>query len=449
MAAYFERLEVLSMLESLRASYDHHRRDIIGLIILAACVIFLFFPMMERYSTTGDFPQHNELAQNLLANPAEFFRNTPHFLYHVFTAALYPLFGDMKLAGVWVMVICNIISSWIIYWQLRKATDFLGSFWLIVLSILITLCLDLIMPINIFTPENLYFGYFAPNVYHNPTVILVKPFALLLFFLTLRLFDHEKPLSRWWIIPFAVLTLLSLVAKPSFMIAFLPTLGLICLFYLFNRFGDTLSLLRNPLNILRGFLGIDEGLPLLMQRRFINWPVLMAGMVLPTFLGIYIQTQTWTSSGGIGIEPFRLFIEWGIQYEPNAPKLLMWKLLMSCAFPLAVYLLYWSEASRRFSFNLAWRFFAVSAAYAYLFVDYTDIDAGDFSWSAQLAIAILYSVAAIFLLQISVREGQKTRWQWISLAVCVIIFVLHMVAGLHWYNMHMRQDMMELIYGWW
>jgi hypothetical protein len=437
------------MLESLRASFDYHRRDILSLVFLTILTIIIFMPIMQRYSTTGDFPQHNQLALDFLANPAEFFRNTPHFLYHILTAALYLLLGDVNLAGIWLMLFCYIAQAWIIYWQLRKASGFLGSTILIFLCLDVVLILNLIMPINIFTPENLYFGYFAPNVYHNPTVNIVKPFALLIFFISLQIFNQEKPLSRWWIIPLAILTALSLFAKPSFMIAFLPTLGLLCIFLLFQHFKDALRLLLKPLNIIRGFLGMDENLPLLLQRRFVNWPVLFGGIVLPTFLMIYIQTLTWTSGGGIGFEPLRLFNEWAIQYEVNAPNYLLWKLLMSCAFPLVVYLLHLPGALRSLEFNLAWLFFFVGTAYIYLLVDYTDVDAGDFGWSIQLGSYILYIVAASFLLEISLKEEKRSPIYWLRLGVCLIIFALHFVAGLHWYNLHMRQDILELIYIWW
>jgi hypothetical protein len=451
MADYFDSLEVLSMLESLRASFYQHRRDIISVIALTIFGVLIFLPMMQRFSSTGDYPQHNQLALDLLANPTEFLRNTPHFLYHIATAAVYLLLGDISLAGAWVMVLCYIIVMWLIYWQLRCASEFLGSFWLILLTIGITLSLALFMPINIFTPENLYFGYFAPNVYHNPTIIIMKPFALLLFFLSLRLFGQEKPLSRWWIIPFALLSFLSMIAKPSFIIAFVPALGLLCCFFLLYRFRDTLSLLLNPMNILWGFLGIENSkeLPVLMRRSFINWPVLLGGIVLPSLLVLYIQTLTWTSSGGIGIEPFRVIFEWTLHYEKNADQLLFFKLIMSCAFPLLVYVLYLRHSYRNLGFNLAWLLFAVSVSYAYLFIDYSGIAAGDFGWSAQIAVFILHAVAAVFLLQVTLKECQKTSLDWLTLGLCLVVFSLHLISGIHWYNLHLHRSMEDLLYIWW
>jgi hypothetical protein len=96
--------------------------------------------------------------------------------------------------------------------------------------------------------------------------------------------------------------------------------------------------------------------------------------------------------------------------------------------------------------------FIVSAVYAYLLVDYTVIAAGDFGWSAQIAALILYIVAVLFLFQhyqqILIGETLNLL-QWFILLFCFVIFVLHVISGIHWYQLHMTQIMHDLIYTWW
>jgi hypothetical protein len=447
---------LLSMLESVRASLYQHRRDIISLVVLEVLALIIFLPMMLRWIPIGDYPAHNGLALDFINNPAEFLSNVPHFLYHLLTAFIYWLMGssDMGLAGAWTMLLCYIAVLWLLYWQFRQAMSESHSFFASLIAIFFAVSILLLTPISFFTPKNLYFGYFTANVYHNPTINLVKPFTILIFFLSVQLFGREKSLSRWWILPFALLTFLSLIAKPSFMLAFVPSLGLICLFFLLRDWRESFKLLLRPLDILRGFFGIGKQaeLPRVLQSSFINWPVLLAGIVLPTFAVLYYQTLTWTSSGGIGIEPFRLFNEWSIQYDENANKLLAFKFIMSSAFPLVVYLLHLPRTWRDFSFNLGWVFYFVSLAYAYLLVDYTDIDAGDWSWSAQLGIFMLYVVATIFLLQQYSKQLQTSglkSYQWLTLTLCILIFGLHLIAGIHWYRLQMTEDVLVLIYQWW
>jgi len=414
-------------------------------IILMIIGFVIFEPMMMRWRTMGDYTTHNEIALNVVNDTGEFFRNTPHFLYHVATALIFVTIPNMDIAtaGAWVMILCYLALIGIIYWLIRRSSDLPPSIPVLLISGIFTISLVLIMPIDIFTPENLYFGYFAPNVYHNPTVNIMKPFSVLLFFMALQLFHRKEALNTWWIISFALVTFLSLVAKPSFIMAFVPSLGLFTAAFILWRLIQGLQEKQSFMTIFKRIL----------DREYINWPVLMLGIVIPAFAILYYQSQTWTSSGGIGIDPFRVFREWAIvQYDQNADKHIFFKFIMSSAFPLAVYFLHIKQAYRNRTFNLAWLMFLVSAAYAYLLVDYTVIAAGDFGWSAQIAALILYIVATLFLIkeyrQVLTGEALKPV-QWLILTLCLSIFVLHIISGIHWYQLHMTQDMSDLIYIWW
>src|SRR5688572_13111853 len=75
------------MLEALRALIHSHRRDALTLLLLLVIGSGLFAPMMHHWRLMGDYTVHNNLAYGLTENGGEFFRNTPHFLYHVLTAA--------------------------------------------------------------------------------------------------------------------------------------------------------------------------------------------------------------------------------------------------------------------------------------------------------------------------------------------------------------------------
>jgi hypothetical protein len=406
--------------------------------------IAIFHPMMMRWRTMGDYTTHNDVALLAVNSTSEFFRNTPHFLYHIATALIFILIPDIDIAtaGAWVMILSYLALIGIIYWQIRSIGNLPPTIPVLLTCAVFVMSLMLLMPINIFTAENLYFGYFAPHAYHNPTVNIMKPFSVLLFFMSLNLF-HQKEVLKWqWIFPFALLTFLSLVAKPSFIMVFVPTLGLITVASILWRIVQGLQARQSIMDILGGVL----------QRQYINWPVLILGIVIPSFAILAYQSMTWTSSGGIGIDPFRVFFEWTLHYDKNADKQILFKFIMSSAFPLAVYLLHLNKSYRNFMFNLVWVMFLLSAAYAYLLVDYTVIAAGDFGWSAQIAALILYIVATLFLFkqyaQIFVEARFKPR-QWGILILCLALFGLHVVSGIHWYRLHMTQEMLDLIYIWW
>lgn len=446
------------MWETFRATVYHNRRDSVMLVLLVIAGIVIFQPMMLRWQTMGDYPVHNDLVLELLENPSDFFKNTPHFLYHLAAGILYLVtpINDVNVAAAWLMTLCQLTLMIIIYYLLRAkinhAPSLISSLALAVLSA----CLVIIMPINFFTPENLYFGYFAPIVYHNPTVIIMKPFSVLLFFMSLLLFLNDKPLSRWWIIPFTLLTFLSLVAKPSFILAFVPSLGLLTAFLILRRITEVGDIIRKPMTLVHAFfyqnLDNADDLPIVLRPRYINWSVLIGGIVLPAFLILAYQAMTWTSSGGIGIAPFRVLFEWTLHYDDNADQMLAYKFLMSCAFPLIVYILHLRKTAKNLMFNLAWILYIVSAAYLYLLVDYTIIAAGDFGWSSQIAALILFIVATVFMVQHYSEwliEQHLQSIQWSILLLCLGIFVLHVVAGVHWYRLHFNQPMSDLIYIWW
>lgn len=446
------------MLENLRATLYHNRRDVIMFSLLMLVGILVFRPIMTRWQIMGDYTTHNQLALNLLDNPSDFFHNTPHFLYHVATAIVYKTIpnAEINTAAAWVMILCYLAVIGLIYWQLRTKSHLPATVLITIITGLLALSLAIIMPINFFTPENLYFGYLVPHVYHNPTVNIMKPFSILLFFMTLQLFFNPKPLSPWWIIPFALVTFLSLVAKPSFIIAFVPTLGIITLILMLRQLQDIPAIIRQPISIIRAFISKNQEttntVPRMLSPTYINWAVLIGGIVLPTFAVLAYQTLTWTSSGGIGIDPFRVLFEWTLHYEENADKQLLYKFIMSCTFPLAVYLFHIQKTSRNFMLNLSWLFFFVSASYLYLFVDYTVIAAGDFGWSVQIASLILFITTTIFMLKTygeKLLTGQLTLATWSILILCSAIFTLHLIAGVHWYRLHMSQYMEELLYTWW
>lgn len=446
------------MLETLRATLDYNRRDIVMIILLAGLCVVLFLPLMERWQVMGDYTTHNQLSIEALNDTSELIQKTPHFLYHITVATTLQLTPaqTIETAGAWVMTASFAMIAILIYIILRQQVTLPSSPVVIGAMGVLALALTIMMPINFFTPENLYFGYFASRVYHNPTITFMTPFALVIFFFTQRLFLNQQSISPWMMIPLAMLTLLSAIAKPSFVIAYVPALGIFTAVLIAKRFADIPIIIRNPKLIWDALTTADdeqtEALPLVLRSSYIKWAVLLVGLVLPTFAILYYQTTTWENSSGIAIDPFRVIFEWTLHYEENADQNLLFKFVMSTAFPLVVYGLHIRKAYKNILLNTSWLLLGVSAIYYYFFVELGIIADGNFGWSIQIAVFILYITSTIFLLQ-QYREllngAGGARSQWAVLLVCVGIFALHIIAGGHWYNLHTTQYMEELIYIWW
>ena len=86
------------------------------------------------------------------------------------------------------------------------------------------LALLLVAPITVLTwhGHQLYLGYIAPNVFHSPTVALLKPLALAWFWAVAR---PGREGGRGWVAA-ALLAAGATLAKPSYTVAFIPALAL-------------------------------------------------------------------------------------------------------------------------------------------------------------------------------------------------------------------------------
>jgi hypothetical protein len=69
-----------------------------------------------------------------------------------------------------------------------------------------------------------YLGQLTPNVWHNPTVIFVMPFAVLLFFKSYELlFEINTQHNKNLLITIALLIVANVLIKPSFLFTLLPS----------------------------------------------------------------------------------------------------------------------------------------------------------------------------------------------------------------------------------
>lgn len=390
-----------------------------GFWVLLLLSAVLVAPISLHWRESGDFDYHNRAADRFADDFGTMAVEVPNFLYHVLVGLPPSKVTGISpfVRGAIVMILSAMATGAILYWHMcLHAKPSLTRIAGIVGAILAFL---VVAPINFLTPDNLYFGYFPAHVYHNPTMNMMKPFALLLFFWLPRLYDENfRPrLWGWWLVAYALLTLLGILAKPSFIMAALPALALVSLYRL-------------------------------LRRGHVHWVLLIGGVVVPAVGLLFYQTFTLTSldiGGGIRFEPLRVFFEWTLHYDKFANVGLIEKLLLSIAFPLVVYMLYWRETWRDLTFNLAWLTLMASLAYSYLLVDEIEIAAGNFTWSAQFAVLLMFAVALITLVK---HHAQPLRQHWRMMASLAVLG-LHLMAGVHWYILHMTQPYDVLIFRWW
>ncbi len=393
--------------------------DVIVIIFLAFFITILFSAMVRSRLDDGqpfDYQSQMQDAENYVQT-GEPRKPRPNFLYFMAIVAVErtipPLGNDFYEASVLVNIVYYTAAGIIIYFMLRSAVPRPLPYITAFAMILLTISLQVIMPINIFTPDPptaLYFGYVSPSPHHNPTTVMLKPFALLMFIFAVMVFTkpHSRPTIAL-IVTATIITILATLVKPNYIISLLPTLGLYTLFHRFYR-----------------------GRPL-------NWWLLIVGFfvaaVLPLawqYLYTYNRSDYYESS--VALEAF-------VFMGANDPVkwLLIPKFLLSILFPLSVYIAYFKDASRELKLNLAWLAFGVGAFYAYFVVE-TGLkkDHGNFVWSGSITLFILFVVSMVYFL----RQNKETLWTRERMPdkrffICAAAYALHMVASVHWFILNL------------
>lgn len=103
-----------------------------------------------------------------------------------------------------------------------KNNSFVSPKIITLFTIGLLLCFAILDPYSLFVIKKIYITKFVPHVWHNSTIIALFPFALLLFWKQLKLFDVEKSLALNDILLVNVLVLINLLIKPSFIFAYAP-----------------------------------------------------------------------------------------------------------------------------------------------------------------------------------------------------------------------------------
>ncbi len=378
-------------------------RESLAVLLLLLLVYLIFAPMMRHmiWERGFDYPLHIRFAQEMRAGTREVL---PHPLFHfIFIGASDILSGaDWHDVGYGIGVALHLLIGLVLYAvyvrPVWRGDSRLKAF---ALAISFTLVLMLVSAVNMLSwaDQRLYWGYFLPNIYLNPTFTTLKPLALLLFVYIVGAFsDHAHFKSPLAVLIAAALAILSGMAKPNYALAFLPVMGLVAAYRFFRK---------QP----------------------VNWPLLIIGIMLPAAITLGIQTFALSSSSVSGGQIlFRPFLMLNRRHIPD----LLPKFFLSILFPLVVYALYFRQSRRDIGFNLAWLSFAFGAFYSYTLIEADRVGDGNFTWSGQITLVILFAVALVFFLhQIYTRET-GFRWNRASL-ICAAVLTLHLIGGLFWY----------------
>ncbi len=252
-----------------------------------------------------------------------------------------------------------------------------------------------------------YRGVFSPNPYHNATYLATRPFAIVTFFIFVRVLkDYEEQFKVRDVILFGVFLFLTTVTKPSFTFILVPAAGLILLYRLFaKRFQN----FKNTL-----LLGIS----------FI--PTFCA--LLYQFFGVFGPVEG--EEKGIG---FGLGKAWSYHCD-NIPL----AICLGLAFPLVVLVFNIRDLKKDGVYRLAWQITAVSV-FEILFLYEKGFRVGhlNFSWGYMHGMFFAFVASAYLLFQKTFMAGEVRGKRSVRLLLLLgqwALFGLHLLLGLLYFK---------------
>lgn len=365
----------------------------ISVIILLVMLIALSVPVYSYRilnPVNSDFGNHNQYALRILRG-----EDVPdHIMAHPAYAYLIGILIwltrsalDADHAAIVTMAASQALTGLLIYFWLGRRADKWSEFLRVALAIGITLAAPLMLLASL--DGRYYFGYIGLANYHNPTVVLLRPMAVLILMFTAALFDPST--RRHWLLAgaAAVVTVLATLTKPNLAIIWLPALA------------------------------IEWWIQSSESRRKLFWPIAI-GFELPAVVILawqYLSTYTGSGggSGGILWAPFKV--------EAGSSGYLPIKFLLSIWLLLVVIAVYRRSLFGNSSLRLTWMAFAFGAAAVYLLAEGGNrLDDGNFRWGAQIGLLLLFIAIIRFVWRQSVL-GKLEK------LVLLTGFSPHVIAG--------------------
>lgn len=351
-------------------------------VVLALLASALFRAYLLRSDL--DHGRHLVYAQQLVARGAL----QPHFGYHLLVA----------LASLWstdlarLDVAANVLLTLLVLARLAVALAFLQALCAQAgaplrpgVGLALTVAFFFVAPLpNWWRPPNVYFGQISPTVWHNPTVITLAPLAIAAFWAFVRADPAAPgPDDR----PAGALMALSSLAKPNFVLAFLPAAVLV-------------RLLARP------------------RFRSLAW---LAGPTLAVLAGQLAHARSLSPASGSTLLEIQPLFVWKA-FSPHPA----FSVLVSLAFPLAVLAFAWSDRRHARTLAVAWFALGVAVLQFALFAE-----PGERLWDGNYYWGVVPTSFLVFLVSVAELLAPRSlpRPRRAARALCWLLLALHVAGG--------------------
>jgi len=365
--------------------------EIIFLIIVSTILFAPIFYYLIVIHGGTDFNGHIIWAQEIFKTPNKVPPTViTHASWQWIVYFVHEIFHHSWGISAFIVTLASVVSSAaILYLLLRKTLNSLlaGS---------IAISLLLFAPLVIFYPFdhllNPVGGYIWTNVYHNPTFLLLKPFALLQLFYSIKIFTENK--SDWKsILATAIVSAIAVFTKPNYILCLLPALFLLALIWLWRN-------------------------------KSFDWKRLVFGIGLPSLAILiwqFIFTYSSNTNDHISFAPFTVMGSYSNNLFP--------KFLLSIALPLIITIVYWKESIKDIRMQLGWLGFGMGLIFTYFFAESgSRFGDGNFIWCGEITLFVLFVCSILFVAEKKFPvKGNFGRWLILSSGF------LHILIGISFY----------------
>jgi hypothetical protein len=383
------------------------RRNLERVVLLIIVSLIVIPPIWHVSHVQSDFSVHGRIALRL--EEEGFPGDIPHFLYHLLIVAM-----SKVLPSHWILerttlpVVLSLLALALLVYELlwRRVRD---TPWQ-ALALPLTVAFFLLEPVIINGEPPYWLGYIHVNIYHNPTYILMKIFALPVSLYALQAIAPSASFGkRHRVFPIgmsAALVILMSLTKPSYTIVLLPALIVAAAFQS-------------------------------LRRQRMDWWLLGLGIIGPAVVLLAIQYFIAYGSGddtGIAFGLLHVIGLWEQMFGISRYELPL-QVVLSILFPLVVYVLHLRQAILDPYLNLSWLAF-LGGSFVLLGFYETGLRAsdGNFGWTAYIALFILMFASVRFIIDQYRHVGiveLREHIPW-PLVLVAFVFGLHVLSGIRY-----------------
>jgi hypothetical protein len=313
-----------------------------------------------------------------------------HFLLFIF----HKLFSlTFEYASVFVSSISLTATAFIIY---KISIKELGNIYSNSVILLIAQSLMVVTPIfAAYYGISIYRGTWSPNVWHNPTIVLVKPFAFIVVYMFMSLYENDYLQKSYrYILAIVIFVSISIFMKPNFFICFAIA---ILIFIILKRSNKRLFIITFLIILLPSVFLIIQ----------------------------YLLTYNGTYDSSIG---FGFFTIWDY-FSSNIPG----SIAFSMAFPLMLFIFSPRNALKDDRLLFAWILFLVGfVQFSFLTEEGPRKFHANWVWGYQIAMHILFVYSILHLFKEYGASNVRTKWANIKLYCLTIVYMLHYTSGIYY-----------------